>query len=116
MNRMLVTTFAAAALLAVGCSSTFLVSKNGYGYFLESNAKSLQTMLCDSGDLQKILSDTHLAKDVKENFYRFNCTAERSGEKVKQLFTAGVQEQRLRRQLPALLRQAPVTSGPDVKK
>ncbi|HAR46337.1 MAG: hypothetical protein A2X56_05080 [Nitrospirae bacterium GWC2_57_13] len=87
MNRMLVTTFAAAALLAVGCSSTFLVSKNGYGYFLESNAKSLQTMLCDSGDLQKILSDTHLAKDVKENFYRFNCTAERSGEKVKQLFT-----------------------------
>lgn len=88
MNRMLVCALAAAAMLGVGCSSTFLVSKDGQGYFLESNSKTLQVMLCDSGDLQKVLSGTHLSADMKERFYRFNCTPERSGEKVKELFTA----------------------------
>lgn len=88
MNRMLVCALAAAAMLGVGCSSTFLVSKDGQGYFLESNSKTLQVMLCDSGDLQKVLSDTRLSTEMKESFYRFNCTAERSGQKVKELFTA----------------------------
>ena len=86
MNRILLIGLAAAAFLAGGCSSTFLVSKDGQGYFLESNAKSLQRMLCDSGDLRQVLSVTHLKQGMKDEFFRYNCTEERSGQKIKEIF------------------------------
>lgn len=82
------------AVFLSSCSSTFLVSKDGRGYFLGSKSRSIHLMLCDSGDLKKILSDTTFPQNIKNDIYRYNCTEERSSEKVKQLFSSMTVEQR----------------------
>lgn len=76
-----------------GCSDTFVVTKYGKGYFFGSNREGLYKMLCESGDLSKILNDTHLSQDVKDNLYKYNCI-QRSGEKVKEIYASLVSEQR----------------------
>lgn len=82
------------ALVTGACTSTFLVSKDGKGYFIGSRSKTLHRMLCDSGDLQKILADTRLAAPMKADFYRYNCTAEKSREKITNVFAAMTPVQR----------------------
>lgn len=84
-----------AVLLFTGaCTSTFMVSKDGKGYFLGSNSRAVHAMLCESGDLGKILSGTQLPQDMKDDLLRFNCSAEKSGEKVKQLYATMTPTQR----------------------
>ncbi len=82
------------ALVAAACTSTFLVYKNGKAYFLGSNSKAKYTMLCASGDLEKVLAATHLSKDMKDALYKYNCSAERSGDKIKQVYASMTIEQR----------------------
>ncbi len=89
-----------AAIMAVvtnACSSTFLVYKpgqDGRGCFLGSNSKAKYEMLCESGDLEKVLAATHLSGEMKETFYKYNCSTERSGEKVKEIYASMTVEQR----------------------
>ncbi len=85
---------AGMALLSGACSSEFLVYKDGRGYFLGSNSKAKYEMLCASGDLEKVLAATHLSKDMKDALYKYNCSAERSGDKVKQIYASMTPEQR----------------------
>ena len=82
------------AVFAVACTSTFRVSKDGKGYFLGSNAKDIYKWLCESRDLDKILSDTRLSREKKDDLYKFNCSAEKSAVKVKQLYTSMSPEER----------------------
>ncbi len=84
----------AAAIIAGGCSSTFLVSKDGKGYFFGSKSEAIYRMLCESGDLSKVLADVNLPKEMKDDLYRYNCSSERSGEKVKQIFASMNHDQR----------------------
>lgn len=84
----------AATVITGGCSSTFLVSKDGKGYFFGSRSEAIYKMLCESGDLAKVLKETGLPKEMKEALYRYNCTAERSGEKVKEIYAAMTHDQR----------------------
>jgi hypothetical protein len=51
-------------------------------------------MLCASGDLLKVLEATHLSKEMKDSFYQYNCSDERSSDKVKELFSSMTSEQR----------------------
>ena len=51
-------------------------------------------MLCSSGDLMKVLEATLLSGEMKDAFYRDNCSAERSSDKVRQLFASMTSEQR----------------------
>jgi len=82
-------------LVTVSCSSTFMVSKGvGKRGFLGSNSKTMFDMLCVSGDLEKVLEATHLSKEMKDTFYKYNCSAERSSDKVKQLFLSMTCEER----------------------
>ena len=76
------------------CSSSLLVSKNGKGYFLGSGTKALYRMLCESGDLKKVLGDTHLPQEITEGLYKYNCSSERSGEKVRQIYASLTAAQR----------------------
>jgi hypothetical protein len=77
-----------------GCSSTFLVSKDGKGYFFGSKSDAIYRMLCDSGDLRKILKDaTKIKEDTKDAIYQANCV-NRSGEKVKEIYAAMTPEER----------------------
>lgn len=57
MRRILLTGIIAAAAISLGCSSTFRISKEGKGYFWRSDSKAIHQMLCESGDLWKILAD-----------------------------------------------------------
>jgi hypothetical protein len=84
-----------AALFAGGCTDTFVVTKDGKSYFFGSKREGFQKMLCDSGDLKTILADTKLPSNIKDNLYRFNCVAaEQSKEKVKEIYTSMMPEQR----------------------
>lgn len=80
-------------LSLAGCSDTFVVTKDGKSYFFGSNREGLYKLLCDSGDLNKILNDTHLSQDTKDNLYKYNCT-QRSGEKVKEIYASLKPEER----------------------
>ncbi len=82
------------ALAAGACASTFLVGKGQHAYFLESNSKAKYDMLCVSGDLEKVLAFTHLSTEIKDSFYKYNCSAERSSDKIKQLYASLTVEQR----------------------
>lgn len=84
-----------AALFTVGCTDTFVVTKDGKSYFFGSKREGFQKMLCDSGDLKNILADTQLPSDIKDNLLKFNCVAtEQSNEKVKEIYTSMTPEQR----------------------
>ena len=76
-----------------GCSKTFVVTKDGRGYFFGSSRDELYKMLCESGDLKKILNDTHLPQEIKDSLFKYNCE-ERSGDKVKEIYAGLTPEQR----------------------
>lgn len=86
--------FAASVVIFAGCTSSFLVSKDGKGYFWGNDSKAMYRMLCESGDLKKILSETKFPQELKDDIYRYNCSPERSGEKVKQIYASMPSEQR----------------------
>ncbi|MBZ0155875.1 MAG: DUF3106 domain-containing protein [Alphaproteobacteria bacterium] len=82
-------------LLATGCSSTFIVTKNGKGYYFGSTSEQLYKLMCASGDLLAILNDTGLSSGAKDALYRHNCVpAERSKERVREIYTALSPDQR----------------------
>ncbi len=85
---------AVTAFFASACSDTFLVYKEGQGYFMGSNSKAVYDKLCVSGDFEKILASSQLSSEMKDALYKYNCSAERSGDKVKQLFASMTPEQR----------------------
>lgn len=78
------------------CTPMFMVGKGERrGGFLGSNSKAMYDMLCASGDLEKVLAATHLmSKEMKDTFYRYNCSAERSSDNLKQLYASMTPEQR----------------------
>lgn len=94
MRRFCFIVAAAAVVFAAGCSTTFRISKDGKGYFWGSDSRAIYAMLCESGDLKTILTDAHLRDDQRDDLYRFNCTAERSGQKVKLVYAAMTPEDR----------------------
>jgi len=81
-------------LVLSACTSTFLVYKDGKGYFFGGDSKAKYDMLCTSGDMNKILADSHLDAAVKDSLYKYNCSEERSPEKVKQIFASFSVDQR----------------------
>jgi len=86
---------AGMTLILASCTSSFLVYKDGRGYFVDGDSKAKYDMLCASGDMDKILAaTTHLGSVEKDSLNRYNCSAERSSEKVKQLFASFTVEQR----------------------
>jgi hypothetical protein len=44
-------------------------------------------MICTSGDLEHVLSETTIPDDLKNEFYRYNCADEQSKEKVVAIYT-----------------------------
>lgn len=84
----------AIVLFITGCSTTFRISKEGRGYMWGSDSKAIYAMLCESGDLKKILADAALTREVKDDLYRYNCTPERSGAKVKEIYAAMTPDER----------------------
>ncbi len=94
-NIFLLSAFAIVLSATTGCSTTFRISKEGRGYMWGSESKAIYAMLCESGDLKKILAEaSSLPQRVKEDLYRYNCTQERSGAKVKEIYAAMTPDER----------------------
>jgi len=85
---------ASMVLLTSACSSTFLVVKNGRSTFVGSDSQEKFDLLCASGDLEKVLADSHMEPAMKNTFYKYNCSTERSSDKVKQIFAAMTVDER----------------------
>jgi flagellar basal body-associated protein FliL len=82
-------------LVTGACTPMFMVGKGeGRVVFLGSNSQATYEVLCTSGDLEKVLEATNLSKEMKDSFYQYNCSTERSSDKVKQLFASMTSEQR----------------------
>jgi len=79
---------------ACGSSSTFVASKDGRGYYLGNSKSAAYEMFCQSGDLKKILADTSLAQEMREELYQYNCGADRSNDKVRKLYASMTADQR----------------------
>lgn len=96
MKRILLAMMVMATALSIGgCASTFVAVKDGKGYYLGSGSNAAYKMFCESGDLKKILSGTTtLAETMKHDLYRYNCDAERSNEKIKQVYASMSPDQR----------------------
>ncbi len=95
MKTGLIIMIAGVALLTGACTPTFMVGKGeGRGTYWGTNSKSMYEMLCASGDLEKVLEATHLSREIKDSFYQYNCSAERSSDKVKKLYASMTSEQR----------------------
>ena len=94
MRTWLLLVIAGIVCLAGACSSTFTLTKNGRGDHLHGNSKAKYTMLCASGDLKKVLAAAQLSTERKEALYRYNCSDERSGEKVLQIYASMTVQER----------------------
>lgn len=81
------------ALFFPGCTQTFLVTRDCKSYFFGGHEKELRMMLCDSGDLRRILDDVDLPSETRDSLYGYQCT-ERSGEKVRELYGSLSPEQK----------------------
>ncbi len=73
------------ALFLSGCAATFLVSKDCYSAFLDSNDEKLVRMLCDTNDLKKIADSTELSESSRKGLYEAFCQ-KRSGEEVRKIY------------------------------
>jgi hypothetical protein len=82
------------ALVTSACSSTFLVYKQGKGFFLENNSKDKFELFCTSGDFEKVLADTQLDKKMRDDLYKYNCLDERSTEKILEVYATMTVAQR----------------------
>ncbi len=70
----------------LGCSTNrFMLLKDGHDYYFGSNRKGLYKMLCESGDLKKVLASSSIPSNVKKDLYRYNCV-EPSADKVQGLY------------------------------
>jgi hypothetical protein len=95
MKPLLFAGIAGMVLVTCACTPLFMVGKGERrGGFLGSNSKAMYEMLCVSGDLGKVLEATQLSAEMKDAFYRYNCSAERSSDKLKQLYASMTPEQR----------------------
>ncbi len=81
-------------LITGACSDSFIITKDGYGYFVGSSSQAMYEMICVSGDMKRVLSDTQLGKEMKDNLYRYSCSSERSNDKVKLVYASMTPEER----------------------
>jgi hypothetical protein len=94
MKTRLVIGIVGIVCLLSACSSTFTLTKKGRGDHFHGNSQAKYDMLCASGDLEKVLASIELSGERKETLYRYNCSDERSGEKVLQIYTAMTDQER----------------------
>jgi len=100
MNRFFILLITLSLTVLYSCvPSTFLISKNGRAYYFGRESDRLQAILCESGDLEKILSGADLPERIKNDLFKYNCSEERSEEKViaTVLFMTPVEKKSLQR-------------------
>lgn len=87
MKRILLFTLLLSFLLAGCAPSTFIFNNGKRSYYFGSESKGAYKMLCESGELKKILRDAELSEEIKKDFYEYACSEQRSNERVISLYT-----------------------------
>jgi hypothetical protein len=78
---------AVCAVLFAGCGpTTFLIGKAGSYTNFGRDKPFFRKMLCERGELSRILANADLPQDLENDFYRYTCTKERSYDKVVSLY------------------------------
>ncbi|MBI5141776.1 MAG: hypothetical protein HZA20_06235 [Nitrospirae bacterium] len=85
MNRLLLASAFMVMLASCG-PSTFIVSRDSSSYYFGSESQSLKRMICDTGDLERVLRDAEIPEHLKSDFNEYVCTEKRSREKVIALY------------------------------
>ena len=83
MNKVLLSVL---LLLSTGCTATFLVGKDGQGFFLGSGAEPLYAWLCPTGDAAKVLAAADLPETMHDALYSALCSSQRSGNTVTGIY------------------------------
>lgn len=74
-------------VMTLGCGAgTFRIDKDSMTTYFGRQDSTLSRSLCASGDLVRILSDAAIPQKAKEDFFRYQCTDERSREQVVSLY------------------------------
>lgn len=74
-------------LASASCApSTFIVSNDYGAYYFGSESDNLKRMICDTGDLERVLRDAEIPEHLKTDFYGYVCSEKRSREKVISLY------------------------------
>ncbi len=94
MRTWLLTGIIGIVCLTGACGYTFTMTKNGLGAHFHSNSQAKYDMLCASGDLKKVLASIQLSREMKDSLYKYNCTDERSREKVLQIYASMTVQER----------------------
>jgi hypothetical protein len=86
MKVALVTCLLAAAMLVSGCNTAnFLVYKDAKHFYMTSKGDSLRTVLCDSGDLVKVVKDAALPEKTQHDLVNSICSATAADKKREQV-------------------------------
>lgn len=81
--------------IAAGCTSTFVITKDGKSYFFGNRSEGFYKMLCESGDLKKIVADARLPEEQADLLYKYNCTdVDNSKDKITAIYESLKSEQR----------------------
>lgn len=67
MERILIcTALMVVALMAGGChSNNFMVYKDGSNFYITNNCPELKQILCNSGDIDRIMNDSNLPSSLQ---------------------------------------------------
>ncbi len=83
------------ALLTGGCSSNnFMIYKDAKHFYVTSNGPELKRVLCDSGDMDKIASDSKLPNAIQNELKDSICASKKVKERLMASLDGMTKEQR----------------------
>jgi hypothetical protein len=95
IKTMMIMMLTAVVLLVIsGCSSNFLVYKNGKHFYVTSTGPELKRILCDSGDLKKITVASKLPEAMQLDLQDGICNSSKVRERVLATLEGMTKEQR----------------------
>ncbi len=88
------TTIIAAAFMAGGCAShNFLVYKDGSNFFITQDLAVRQQLLCDSGDIDRVITDSGLSSSLQLRIKAAICSTTRAKKDMRQILEEMTYEQ-----------------------
>ena len=94
MKIWIIITMVSMVLVTSACTESFMLKKHKLSFYFCSDTLVKYELLCPSGDMEKVLADTSLSKEMADSLYKYICSAERSGKKSGELYASMTTEQR----------------------
>jgi len=83
------------AFMAGGCGTqTFMVYKDGMNFFITSNCPERQRLLCDSGDIDRVVACSNLPTSLQLRIKEAICSKDKTKQDMSDLLGEMTDEQR----------------------